>query len=559
MAAYGKGQMLGSGINPESFKLDFGGFADAARMQAQGIAGLGQSIGGAIQNYGEAKKEQRKVDAYNKASAKSIEAAITLGKSYGITAAEETLAPFLKSYNDPNLSPIEKAALLDEGKAMIPNVFGRFDKDQAMAIQNAQNAPPPAPSFGFTGTELKKTDRGDIYVLKGNDGRDYDPETKLPISNLGNFGKGLPPEDWSDGATSAADFINGALNIPFPIVDGSPGSLPPVGDVNPLLPPLTPEDAAAINAIMAGGQLAPPVGAPPASIARPQPAPQYTPRYIATDEIKAPTGTVITMDEYNAAVKSGQNIEGIPLPDGKFYATRQRPFAPQQGQEIITNDGTTIRSITLDGQGGLNKAPTTQIKEGEAIVPDATSPTGTRIVQIPSDAKEKAKTDFSGYMQQITGSYATLDAKGKAVTGEKSSIMNALTATSAGQAVSRALGSEDQVLRDQINTMRPSIVNVIRQATEMGAKGMDSEKELTFYLSAIGDPSLPVEANIKALETLDKVYGTGKAVNEMLKNFPNLKKKVDKYSFKSIPTSETPYTGLDDETKQALKDLGIDE
>ena len=351
MAAYGKGQMLGSGINPESFKLDFGGFADAARMQAQGIAGLGQSIGGAIQNYGEVKKEQKKVDAYNKASAKSIEAAITLGKSYQIKGVEETLNPFLESYNNPNLSPIEKAALLDEGKAMIPNVFGRFDKDQAMAIQNAQNAPPIAPSFGFTGTELKKTDRGDIYVLKGNDGRDYDPETKLPISNLGNFGKGLPPEDWSDGATSAADFIDVALNIPFPIADGSPGSLPPTGDVNPLLPARNPQDAAAIDAIIAGGQLAPPVGEPPASIARPQPAPQYTPRYIAADEVKAPTGTVITMDEYNAAVRSGQNIEGIPLPDGKFYATKQRPFAPQQGQEIIANaDGTTIRSIALGGK-----------------------------------------------------------------------------------------------------------------------------------------------------------------------------------------------------------------
>jgi hypothetical protein len=351
MAAYGKGQMLGSGINPESFKLDFGGFADAARMQAQGIAGLGQSIGGAIQNYGEVKKEQKKVDAYNKASAKSIEAAITLGKSYQIKGVEETLNPFLESYNNPNLSPIEKAALLDEGKAMIPNVFGRFDKDQAMAIQNAQNAPPIAPSFGFTGTELKKTDRGDIYVLKGNDGRDYDPETKLPISNLGNFGKGLPPEAWSDGATSAADFIDVALNIPFPIADGSPGSLPPTGDVNPLLPARNPQDAAAIDAIIAGGQLAPPVGEPPASIARPQPAPQYTPRYIAADEVKAPTGTVITMDEYNAAVRSGQNIEGIPLPDGKFYATKQRPFAPQQGQEIIANaDGTTIRSIALGGK-----------------------------------------------------------------------------------------------------------------------------------------------------------------------------------------------------------------
>ena len=130
--------MLGSGINPESFKQDYSGFANAAATQAQGMANLGASIGGAIKDFGEAKKEQKKVDAYNKASAKAIEAAITLGGSYGITGAEETLRPFLKAYNDPNLSPIEKAALLDEGKGMIPNVFGRFDAKQAYAIQEAE-------------------------------------------------------------------------------------------------------------------------------------------------------------------------------------------------------------------------------------------------------------------------------------------------------------------------------------------------------------------------------------------------------------------------------------
>ena len=201
MAAYGKGQMLGSGINPESFKLDFSGFADAAEIQAQGLSNLGKSIGGAIQDYGEVKKEQKKVDAYNKASAKSIEAAITLGKSYQIKGVEKTLSPFLESYNDPNLSPIEKAALLDEGKAMIPNVFGRFDKSQAMLIEQAQNAPAPAAPFAFTGSELKKTDKGDLYVLKGNDGLDYDPKTKLPIFDLTAYGEGLPPEVFSASAS----------------------------------------------------------------------------------------------------------------------------------------------------------------------------------------------------------------------------------------------------------------------------------------------------------------------------------------------------------------------
>ena len=334
MAAYGRGQMLGSGINPESFKLDFSGFADAAKMQAQGLSNLGQSIGGAIQNYGEVKKEQKKVDAYNKASAKSIEAAITLGESYKIKGVKETLNPFLESYNDPNLSPIEKAALLDEGKAMIPNVFGRFDKNQAMLIEQAQNAPAPAAPFAFTGSELKKTDKGGLYVLKGNDGLDYDPKTKLPIFDLTAYGEGLPPEVFSAGAIPAVNPIDGALNM-FPNFDGTPGSMPPVDTPIPVLPPITPEAEAAMNSILAAGQLAPPVGESPASIAQPQPAPQYIPRYIAADEASAKN--VESYRPFTPEEIARYGSDGQVSSTGKVY-----PIRPPSGTEFTTNpDGST--------------------------------------------------------------------------------------------------------------------------------------------------------------------------------------------------------------------------
>jgi hypothetical protein len=538
--------MLGSGINPESFKLDFGGFSRAAEIQAQGLQNLGQSIGGAIQNFGEAKKEQKKVDAYNKASAKSIEAAITLGKSYEIKGVEETLAPFLQSYNDPNLSPIEKAALLDEGKAMIPNVFGRFDKDQAIAIQKAQNAPPPAPSFGFTGTELKKTDRGDIYVLKGNDGRDYDPETKLPISNLGNFGKGLPPEAWSDGATSAADFIDGALNIPSPIADGSPGSLPPAGDVNPLLPALTPQDAAAIDAILAGGQLAPPVGEPPASIARPQQEPQYTPRYIATDEVKAPTGTVITMDEYNAAVKSGQNIEGIPLPDGKFYATRQRPFAPQQGQEIITNaDGTTIRSIALGGKAAqAQRAEDAKVDKAMGLMQDL------NLLEKASESMTPGVLGAAGRMvaEQIP---ATQQAETKDIIDRVNSTLtlSGIQEMRANNPTGAALGS---VSDKDMGVLRSS-VTALRNAQSPAA----FKRELVRLKNLQHDLIYGSERVLKS--KLDKGEITQSQFSQAMANAPaEYLDEQGEVRSRTTPTA-TPYTGLDDATKQALKDLNIDE
>jgi hypothetical protein len=137
MAAYGKGQMLGSGINPESFKLDFSGFADAAKMQAQGIAGLGQSIGGAIQSYNEIKQERKKIDADTKASRAGIESAIKLGDSLGFDV-KSMLSPVLERMDDPNTTPMEAAALGREASSQIANVLNLGFKSQDQISERAK-------------------------------------------------------------------------------------------------------------------------------------------------------------------------------------------------------------------------------------------------------------------------------------------------------------------------------------------------------------------------------------------------------------------------------------
>jgi hypothetical protein len=163
------------------------------------------------------------------------------------------------------------------------------------------------------------------------------------------------------------------------------------------------------------------------------------------------------------------------------------------------------------------------------LVADPTSPTGTKIVQVPSEAREKAKTDFSTYISQVGDSYARLDELGKAVSAGEANPLNYAFSTAVGQTMGRMFGEEGQPLRDQINTMAPNIINVIRQSTQMGSKGMDSNAEREFYIKAMGDPTLPIEANIKALDALDKAYGKGNAVGDILKNYPELAKKVNSY------------------------------
>lgn len=268
MATYGRGQMLGSGINPESFKQDYSGFARAAETQAQGISDLGASIGGVIKDFGEAKKEQKKVDAYNKASAKAIESAITLADSYKITGAEETLRPFLNAYNDPSLSPIEKAALLDEGKGMIPNVFGRFDARQADAIQmaqlNARNASSPR-SVNLQQGKIIETINGKQYEIPTI----FDPSTgetrRLDGSVVGS-------------AFRSPDVIDAGLNFPMPTAEATP-MLGQGADPTMVLPARNDAEAIAAAAELTGGR---------SDVSNVSPMPAGTPTTIQIPNVDGP-------------------------------------------------------------------------------------------------------------------------------------------------------------------------------------------------------------------------------------------------------------------------------
>jgi GH24 family phage-related lysozyme (muramidase) len=137
MATYGRGQMLGSGINPESFKQDFSGFANAAAIQAQGLSNLGASIGSAIKDFGEVRQERKKIDAETKASRLGIESAIKLGESLGFDV-KGTLSPVLSQMDDPNTTPMEAAALGREASSQIANVLNLGFKAQDQMLEKAR-------------------------------------------------------------------------------------------------------------------------------------------------------------------------------------------------------------------------------------------------------------------------------------------------------------------------------------------------------------------------------------------------------------------------------------
>ena len=195
--------MLGSGINPESFKQDFSGFARAAEIQAQGMANIGERIGSAIKDFGEAKEQRKKIDAETKASRAGIESAIKLGDALGFDV-KGMLSPVLDRMDDPNTTPIEAAALGREASTQIANVLnlGFKAKDQEyqrasltqdaaykneqlrIAQQNANSRAQTAIAAGGNAPPLVDVPLGDGSTQKMQWDRESQSYTPISVSGL---------------------------------------------------------------------------------------------------------------------------------------------------------------------------------------------------------------------------------------------------------------------------------------------------------------------------------------------------------------------------------------
>lgn len=124
--------------------------------------------------------------------------------------------------------------------------------------------------------------------------------------------------------------------------------------------------------------------------------------------------------------------------------------------------------------------------------------------------KESAMGRVSGNLKDLRSYYEDLDKmKGIANTtrGGFDNLRASAKSSGVGQAVGQAFGTKEQSIRNSIKMMQPLLIQDIRKASEMGARGLDSEKELAFYLKAATDPSIDLQANLQAIDVLDRAYG----------------------------------------------------
>ena len=369
--------MLGSGINPESFKLDYSGMANAAATQAQGVANLGASIGGAIAEVGDYFKKQAEDE-------KKVQKSLSVAKAIGdlIPGLQPTIQGSLNILNDKELPlsqrTAEADAIADILNLGINEVRNRQDvgfKERELGIREAaaeaeaiaRNAPQPI-TYDFKPVEVPTVVNGVTGVMRvledantgrirTSDGVEYlnfeDAKAKRnPIgresgssvavtSNTINAGlnAGIPTSATDAERKSIA--INNALELPTSTQPDNSEAAPILlgGDF--------PDGVATSGTPMVNGtattNIIPIVDGPPVTNVQQIPANKEAatnfPVGFIADEIKPEQKPVtITMEKLSELMALGVRPSGALNPDGTFSVTDFNTGSLPQGT-VIESDG----------------------------------------------------------------------------------------------------------------------------------------------------------------------------------------------------------------------------
>jgi hypothetical protein len=130
----------------------------------------------------------------------------------------------------------------------------------------------------------------------------------------------------------------------------------------------------------------------------------------------------------------------------------------------------------------------------------------------PKEKQQRARGGIENRVSQMASLYLQLDTMGGMINTRKRPIENiwaAAKSSDTGQAIGNMLGIDEQSFRKQIVQIKPLLINDIRQASEMGARGMDTERELAFYLQAVSDEKADIDSAMAALMLISETYGLG--------------------------------------------------
>ena len=142
------------------------------------------------------------------------------------------------------------------------------------------------------------------------------------------------------------------------------------------------------------------------------------------------------------------------------------------------------------------------------------------VVAEVDDPLAEGKERLDATVREAANLYARLDVQGGVPSEQRGARSNAGNALARGipgaDTVLGAFGNENANLSLRVGALQADLLNGIRQATGMSARAMDSDRELQFYLQTATQPQRDVMANYGALYAIDRRYGLGGAVEDVI-------------------------------------------
>lgn len=179
----------------------------------------------------------------------------------------------------------------------------------------------------------------------------------------------------------------------------------------------------------------------------------------------------------------------------------------QEAMARLTASLRPERMVTIMGSEGQ---PVT-VPQSQAGNQPLYSPAASKAMQ-ETKSKADAKNQLSALVSDLGSDYDTLKKSGSIVSSGGTGVENIgarISSSGVGQFFGGTVGTEAQSTRQAIAQKRPLLLNLIKNATGMSAQQMNSNAEMQLYLQAATDPTLSYEANMSALENLDKMFGLG--------------------------------------------------
>jgi hypothetical protein len=180
-----------------------------------------------------------------------------------------------------------------------------------------------------------------------------------------------------------------------------------------------------------------------------------------------------------------------------------------QKEEVKAN---TFAKRNAEAATALKIAENTGLGKALAEIATASDLSAARGEITDVEKRRRAQSGVTNKLANIANHYSMVASFGAINDIERSPVENIIASarsSNIGQAFGKAIGSTPQSYRVKINNLKPLLLNDIRQASDMGARGLDSEKELQFYMQAATNEKKDIQSNMSAIYVLDQAYGEG--------------------------------------------------